>query len=41
VFVKADEKLDYGDVVRVMTVLQKAGAESVGLITDPPELPGV
>jgi len=41
VFVKADEKLDYGDVVRVMTVLQKAGAESVGLITDPPEMPGV
>lgn len=40
VFVKADEKLDYGDVVRVMTVLQKAGAESVGLITDPPEMPG-
>jgi biopolymer transport protein ExbD len=27
-------------VVRVMTVLQKAGANSVGLITDPPELPG-
>ncbi|MCP5178392.1 MAG: protein TolR [Pseudomonadales bacterium] len=40
VFVKADEKLAYGEVVRVMTVLQKAGAESVGLITDPPELPG-
>ena len=39
VFVKADESLDYGEVVRVMTVLQKAGAESVGLITDPPELP--
>ena len=39
VFVKADEALDYGAVVRVMTVLQKAGAESVGLITDPPELP--
>ena len=40
VFVKADEGLEYGAVVRVMTVLQKAGAESVGLITDPPELPG-
>jgi len=40
VYVKADEKLAYGEVVRVMTVLQKAGAESVGLITDPPELPG-
>ncbi len=38
VYVKADHKLDYGTVVRVMTVLQKAGARSVGLITEPPEL---
>ena len=38
VYVKADHKLDYGRVVNVMTVLQKAGAESVGLITDPPDL---
>ena len=38
VYVKADKKLEYGRVVAVMTVLQKAGAESVGLITDPPEL---
>ncbi len=36
VYIKADHALDYGAVVRVMTVLQKAGAESVGLITDPP-----
>jgi len=36
--VKADESLDYGEVIRVMSVLQKAGAKSVGLITDPPEL---
>ena len=36
VYLKADHALDYGAVVRVMTVLQKAGAESVGLITDPP-----
>ena len=28
-----------GDVVTVMTLLQKAGAESVGLMTDPPEGP--
>jgi biopolymer transport protein TolR len=40
VYVKADHKLDYGTVVSVMTVLQRAGAESVGLITDPPEIPG-
>ncbi|MEZ5549337.1 MAG: protein TolR [Pseudomonadales bacterium] len=39
VYVKADHKLDYGQVVMIMTVLQKAGAQSVGLITDPPELP--
>ncbi|MEM1436022.1 MAG: protein TolR [Pseudomonadota bacterium] len=38
VYVKADQALEYGAVVGVMTVLQKAGAESVGLITDPPEL---
>ncbi len=40
VYVKADESLDYGEVIRVMSVLQKAGAQSVGLITDPPELAG-
>jgi biopolymer transport protein TolR len=38
VFVKADKTLDYGRVIQVMTVLQKAGAESVGLVTDPPDL---
>ena len=38
VFVKADHQLDYGTVVRVMTALQKAGAASVGLITEPPDL---
>ena len=38
VYVKADHSLDYGRVVGVMTVLQKAGAQSVGLITDPPDL---
>ncbi len=37
VYVKADHQLDYGTVVRVMSVLQKAGAKSVGLITEPPE----
>lgn len=40
VYVKADHTLDYGKVVAVMTVLQKAGAESVGLITEPPDLAG-
>jgi len=40
VYIKADHTLDYGNVVGVMTVLQKAGATSVGLITDPPTLGG-
>ena len=40
VYVKADHSLDYGQVVTVMTVLQKAGAQSVGLLTDPPDLSG-
>jgi biopolymer transport protein TolR len=40
VYIKADHTLDYGKVVGVMTVLQKAGAQSVGLITDPPTLEG-
>ena len=38
VYVRADQALEYGAVVEVMTVLQSAGAESVGLITDPPEI---
>ena len=40
VYVRADREIEYGEVVKVMTVLQKAGAESVGLITDPPDLSG-
>ena len=38
VYIRADAELPYGDVVGIMTVLQKAGADDVGLITDPPEL---
>ena len=38
VYVRADHKLSYGEVVKVMTALQEAGARSVGLITDPPDL---
>ena len=38
VYVKADHSLDYGEVIKVMTVLQRSGAESVGLVTDPPDL---
>ena len=38
VYVRADQKLQYGSVVEIMTVLQKAGAKSVGLITEPLDL---
>ncbi|MEQ8485955.1 MAG: protein TolR [Pseudomonadales bacterium] len=40
VYVKADQSLEYGAVVRVMTALQRSGAKSVGLITEPPEQVG-
>jgi biopolymer transport protein TolR len=36
VYVRADHQLGYGDVIGVMTLLQQAGAISVGLITEPP-----
>lgn len=37
VFVRADAAIDYGEVVRVMTILQNAGAVSVGLVTEAPD----
>ncbi len=36
VMVRADERVDYGTVVRVMALLQGAGVPSVGLVTEPP-----
>ena len=39
VLVKGDRSVPYGDVVLAMALLQKAGAESVGLITNPPDKP--
>jgi biopolymer transport protein TolR len=36
VYVKGDRHADYGDVVAVMALLQRAGAPSVGLMTEPP-----
>ena len=38
VLVWGDTKVEYGLVVKLMTELQKAGAPSVGLVTDPPEV---
>ena len=38
VFIRGDQSLSYGTVVDIMSVLQNAGAASVGLITEPPEI---
>ncbi len=40
VLVKGDREAAYGDVVRVMALLQSAGTTSIGLITVPPEPAG-
>ena len=37
VLIGGDTNVAYGHVVQVMTLLQQAGAPSVGMITDPPE----
>ncbi len=37
VLVRGDTRVDYGTVVNIMALLQKAGAPSVGLITETPE----
>ena len=34
-FVKADRAVPYGNVVGAMVVLQQAGAENIGFVTDP------
>ena len=36
VVVRGDENVPYGDVVTLMTILQRAGAPSVGLMTEAP-----
>ncbi len=38
VLVWGDTSVPYGQVVAMMTALQSAGAPSVGLVTEPPEL---
>jgi biopolymer transport protein TolR len=40
VMVKGDSAVNYGQVVQAMALLQKAGAPSVGLITQQPEQAG-
>lgn len=36
VLVKGDARVPYGRVVEVMALLQRAGVDGVGLVTDPP-----
>jgi biopolymer transport protein TolR len=35
ILVKADRAVPYGNVVGAMVLLQRAGADSVGFVTDP------
>lgn len=37
VLVKGDKNVDYGKVVQAMVLLQQAGAQSVGLMTESPD----
>jgi biopolymer transport protein TolR len=36
VFVRADEQVPYGMVIRTMTAIKAAGIESVGMVTEMP-----
>ena len=36
VLIRGDRSIDYGSIVQLMTVLQKAGANSVGLVSESP-----
>ena len=36
IYVKGDRKVDYGQVVELMALLQGSGVEGVGLVTKPP-----
>lgn len=39
VYVKGDKSVDYGKVVQAMSLLQQAGVENVGLLTQQPNNP--
>ena len=36
-YVRGDRQVDYGRVMEAMVILQSAGVEKIGLITEPPE----
>lgn len=40
VMVRGDRHVDYGSVVTAMTLLQQAGAPSIGLVTEPDQTGG-
>jgi len=40
VFVRGDQQVPYGEVVRIMALLKEAGAPGVGLLTQPGETTG-
>jgi len=37
VFIKGDRNVSYGRIVAVMSLLQQAGVENIGMVTEPPE----
>jgi biopolymer transport protein TolR len=39
VYLRADASVDYGIVVRVMSIMRGAGVADVGLVTEPEEIP--
>lgn len=36
IFIKGDKKIDYGKVISLMVLLQRAGAVNIGLLTESP-----
>ena len=36
VFIRADEQVSYGDVIRTMAAIKAAGIENVGMVTQEP-----
>jgi biopolymer transport protein TolR len=41
VFIRADEEVPYGDVIRTMAAVKAAGIENVGMVTEMPSAAGV
>lgn len=37
VFIRADESLPYGFIMRILDIIKQAGIETVGLVAEPPE----